>query len=80
MVMMNDNYQGSEIKICLFKYSTNNISPTDAKQANGVENKVQLRSLGVLVRVQFHFVLDDYCNESKMKSIENRYLVNRIIA
>jgi len=40
----------------------------------------QLRSPGVLVRVRFHFVLDDYCDEYEMKSMENRHLVNWIIA
>jgi hypothetical protein len=30
-----------------------------------------------LVRsVRFHFVLDDYCDEYEMKSMENRHLVN----
>jgi hypothetical protein len=50
MVKMNDYYQGSEIKVCLFKHSTNTISPTDAKKTNEMENKAQLRSPGVLVR------------------------------
>jgi len=31
MVKMNDNYQGSEIKVRLFNHSTNTISPADAK-------------------------------------------------
>ena len=42
-----------------------------------MENMVQLRSPGVFVRVRFHFVLDDYCDEYEMKSRENRHLVNR---
>jgi hypothetical protein len=62
IVMLNDNHQGSEIKVYLFKHSTNTISPTDATLANGMENMAQLRSLGVLVRVQFHFVLDVNCD------------------
>jgi len=48
---MNDHDQGSEIKVRRFNHSTNTISPTDAKLANGMENKAQLRSPGVLVRV-----------------------------
>ena len=80
MVRMNNNYQGSENKVCLLKHSTNTISPTDAKWANGWENKMQLMCRRVLVGVWFNLVLDDYCNEYEIKSMENRYLVNRIIA
>jgi hypothetical protein len=76
MVRMNDHDQGSEIMVCPFKHSTNTISPTDATYTNGMENMVQLRSPGVLVRVRFHFVLDDYCDESEMKSMVNKHLVN----
>jgi hypothetical protein len=43
---MNDNYLGSVIKIHLFEYSTNTISPTEAKYANGMENKVRVGSIG----------------------------------
>jgi len=49
-------------------------------KANVMENMVQLRSPGVLVRVRFNFVIDDYCDEYEMKSMENRLLVNWIIA
>jgi len=80
MVRMNDNYQGSEMKVPLFKHSTNTISPTDAKWAIGMENKAQLRSPGVLVRIRFHFVLDDYSDEYEMIAMVNWYLVNWIIA
>jgi hypothetical protein len=73
---MIDHVQGSEIKVRLFKHSTNTISPTDATYTNGMENMAQLRILGVLVRVRFHFVLDDNCDEYEMKSMENRHLVN----
>jgi len=77
MVRMKDHDQGSEIKVRLFKHSTNTISPTDATLANGMENMAQLRSPRVLVRsVRFHFALDDYCDEYEMKSMENRHLVN----
>jgi len=31
MVRMNNNYQGSDIKVRLIKHSTSTISPTDAK-------------------------------------------------
>jgi hypothetical protein len=41
-----------------------------------MENKAQVRSPGVLVRVQFHFVLDDYSDKYEMMAMENRYLVN----
>jgi hypothetical protein len=33
-----------------------------------------------LVRVQFNFLLDDYCDEYVMKSMEIRHLINWIIA
>ena len=71
MVRMNDNHQGSEMKLRLFKHSTNAISQTDAKLAIGMENKAQFRSPGVLVRIQFHFVLDDYSDESEMMAMVN---------
>jgi len=45
-----------------------------------MENKVLVRSPGVLVRVLFHFMLADYSDEYEMKSMINRYLVNRNIA
>jgi len=80
MVRMNNNYQGSKIKVRLFNHSTNTISPTDGKESTAMENKAQLRSRGVLVRVQFHFVLVDYCDEYEMMLMVNRYLVNGIIA
>jgi len=76
MVRMTDHDQGSESKVRLFKRSTNTISPTDATLANGMENKAQLRSPGVLVRVRFHFVLVDNCDEYEMKPMENRHRVN----
>jgi hypothetical protein len=76
MVRLNDHDQGSEMKVRLFNHSTNTISPPDATEANGMQNMVQLRSPGVLVRVRFHFVSDDYCHEYEMKSMENRHLVN----
>jgi hypothetical protein len=41
---------------------------------------VQLRSPGVWVRVRFHFVLDDYCDEYELKPMENQHLVNSIVA
>ena len=66
MVRMNDYDQGSDIKVRLSKHSTNTISPTDATYANGMENMAQLRSPGVLVRIRFHFVLDDYCDQYEM--------------
>ena len=59
MVKMNENYQRSKIQVGHFKNSTNTISPTDATQDNEMENIAQL-SPGGLVRVQFHFVFDDY--------------------
>jgi hypothetical protein len=77
MVRIKDHDQGSEIKVRLFKNSTNTISPTDATYANGMENMAHLRSPGILVRcVRFHFVLDDYCDAYEMKSMEYRHLVN----
>jgi len=51
MARINDNFQGSVIKVHLFKHSTNTISSTDAKLSNGMENKALGRSRGVLVRV-----------------------------
>jgi hypothetical protein len=66
MLMMNDHDQGSEIKVHLVKHSTNTISPTDATYTNGMENRAQLRSLGGLVRVRFHFMFDDNCDEYEM--------------
>ena len=80
MVRMNENYLGSEIKVRRFIHSTNTISPTDAKSLTVRENKAQLRIPGVLVRVRFHFMLVDYCDEYEMMLLVNRYLVNRIIA
>jgi hypothetical protein len=56
---MNNNYQVSEFKVRLFNHSSNTISLTDAKLTNEMENMTQVRSPGVLVRVRFHFVLDD---------------------
>jgi hypothetical protein len=74
---MKDHDQGSKINVRLFKHSTNTISPTDATSANGMENMAHLRRPGVLVSsVRLHFVLDDYCDEYEMKSMENRHLVN----
>jgi len=80
MVRMNDNYQDSDIKVRLFKHSTNTISQNDAKLSNSMENKVQLRSLGELVIDQLHCVLVDNCDEYEMMSMVNRYLVNWNIA
>jgi len=80
MVRMNDNDQGNEINVRLFKHSTNTILPTDATYANDMEDMAQLRSFEVLVSVRFHFVLDDYSDEYEMWSMENRHLVNWIIA
>jgi hypothetical protein len=76
MVRMNNHDQGSEFKVHLLNHSTNTISPTDATLANGMENMAHLRSPGLLVRVQFNFLLDDYCDEYVMKSMENRHLIN----
>jgi len=73
---MNDNYLGSVIMVHLFTYSTIKISPTDPKYSNGMDNKALLRSLGVLVRAQFHLVLVDYTDEYAVKSMINRYLVS----
>jgi hypothetical protein len=69
---MNANYQGSVFKGCLFKYSTNTISPTDAKQSNGKGDMGLWTSPGVLVRDQFRFVLVDYSDEYVMKSQINK--------
>jgi len=69
MGRINDHDQGSEMKVCLFKHSTNSISPTDANQANGMESKAQLRSPGVFVRIRFHFVLDDLSDEYEMMAM-----------
>jgi hypothetical protein len=76
MVRINDDYQGSEIKVCLSHHSTNTISPTDAKLSAGMENKTQLGRLGVLIRVRFHLVFVDYYDQYEMMSMVNRYLVN----
>jgi len=43
---MNDNYLGSVIKVHLFKHSTNTISPSDEKLANGMGNMVLVGSIG----------------------------------
>jgi len=43
---MNINYLGSVITVRLFNHSTNTKSPTDAKWANGMENKVFMGSIG----------------------------------
>jgi hypothetical protein len=51
MVRINDNYQGTEIPVHLFDHSIHTISPTDATWSNGMENKAQLGSPGVLVKV-----------------------------
>jgi hypothetical protein len=71
MVKINENDQGSEIKISHLKHSTNTISPTDAKQANEMDNIAQLRSPGALVRLQFHFVLDDYSDKYEIMAMVN---------
>jgi hypothetical protein len=71
MVRKKDYYQGSEIKVRLFKHSTNTISPTDTKLANGMESKLQLRSPGVFLRIQFHLVLNDYGDEYEMMAMVN---------
>jgi hypothetical protein len=71
MVKMNDNYQGSEITLCLFNYSTNTILPTDAKLANEMENMAHLRSPGAVVKVGIHFVLDDCSDEYEMMAMVN---------
>jgi hypothetical protein len=75
IVRINDHDQGSEMKVRLFNHSTNTISPTDATQANGMESTAYCRRPGVLDSVRFHFMLDDYCDASEMKSMENRHLV-----
>jgi len=80
MVRMNHNYQSSEMKVLLFTHSTNTISPTDAPWAIRMENKAQLRSPGILVRIRFHFVLDDYSDEYEMMAMVNSHLVNWMIA
>jgi len=36
-----------------------------------MENKAQLKSLEELVRVQFHFVLEDYIDEYEMMAMVN---------
>jgi hypothetical protein len=77
-VRVGDWYQGSDIMVRLCIHSSNTILPTDTKWTNSMKNKVQLRSPWVLVRVQFHFMLDDYCDEYVMMSMINRFLVNRI--
>jgi hypothetical protein len=41
----------------------------EAKLANGMENKVELMSPGVLVRIQSHFGLDDNCDEYQMTAV-----------
>jgi len=43
-------------------------------------NKALVRSLGVLVRAQFQFVLVDYRDEYEIKLMINKYLVNCNIA
>ena len=80
MVRMNDNYLGSVMKLRLFKHSTNTITPTDAKSANGMENEAQWRSPGVLVIIRFCSMLDDYSDEYEMMAMVNWDLVNWIIA
>ena len=45
-----------------------------------MENKTQLRSPGVLVRVQLQFVLVDFSDKYEMNSMVNRYLINWTIA
>jgi len=64
------------MKVLLFTHSTNTISPTDAPWAIRMENKAQLRSPGILVRIRFHFVLDDYSDEYEMMAMVNSHLVN----
>jgi len=68
---MHDTYPHSEIQVRLFTHSTEKISLTDAKYANGMENKAQLRSPGVLVRVWLHLVWVDYSDEYEMMSMGN---------
>jgi len=46
MVRMNNNYLGSIIKVLFFKHSTNTISPTDEKYANGMAIKALVGSIG----------------------------------
>jgi len=46
MVRTIDNHLGSVNMVRLFKHSTNTISPTDAKVANGMENKALMGSIG----------------------------------
>ena len=36
-----------------------------------MENKAQLRSPGVLVRIRFHFMLDEYSDEYEMMAMVN---------
>jgi hypothetical protein len=59
---MNDNYQNMAIKIRLFKHLTNIISPTDAKQSNGMENQALVRSINYR-SIAF---LVDHSNEYEM--------------
>jgi hypothetical protein len=73
---MNDEYDGSEIKVCLVKHSTNNITRTVAKWSNRTDNQAQLRSPEVLVRVQSHLVLLNYCDQYEMMPMLNRLLIN----
>jgi len=76
IVRINNNHQGSEIKVHLFGYLTNTISPDDAKQSNSVENKALVRIPRVLVRIPFNFMLVNRSDEYEMKSTVDRYLVN----
>ena len=76
MVRTNHNDLGSVIKVRLLEHSTNTVSPTDVKQSNDMDDDALVGSPGVLVRVQFHFVLDDYGDEYGMNSMIKRYLVN----
>jgi hypothetical protein len=74
------NNRSGVVNAWLFKHSTNTISPTDAKLSNGMDNKAQLTSPGVLVSFGFQIVVVDYCDEYEMMSIETSDLVNRSIA
>jgi hypothetical protein len=51
MFRLNNQSQVSEFKVRLLKHLTNIISLTDAKLANGLKNKAQFKSPGVLKRV-----------------------------